>query len=237
MIELNLLPDVKKDFLKAQRTRNSVISGAIIITIAAAVITAILASTVYIGQNAVIALQTKSVKEKNDKLKSQPEIEKYLTVQNQLKNIDALHSDKLLYSRAFTYIQALNPATPNNIALSSIALKKEESLLELEGTVRNFEALTIFKTTLESAKLKYETAGTEGSQETQMFTTVSLLDAGLRSSDKGSVVGFKLQLVYPETIFQRETLNGKIEVPSEVTSDGDRNAPKELFGAQPEGTR
>jgi hypothetical protein len=237
MIELNLLPDVKKEFLKAQRTRNNVISGAIILTIAAAVITAILASTVYIGQNAVIALQTKSVKEKNDKLKSQPEIEKYLTVQNQLKNIDTLHNGKYLYSRALTYLQALNPSTPNNVVLSSVSLKKEDKSLELEGSVRNFEALTIFKTTLQTAKLKYQTANSSDQQETVLFNTVTLADAGIRSSDKTSVVNFRMLLTYPEAIFLTSTKNGKIEVPNEVTSDGDRNAPKELFGAQLEGTR
>ena len=234
MIELNLLPDVKKEYLNAQRTRNTVISGSIIATIAAGVITVILASTVYIGQNAVIALQKNSVKEKNEKLKSQPEIEKYLTVQNQLKHIAALHDGKFLYSRAFTYLQALNPATPNNVALASVSLIKEGTTLDVEGTARNFEALTTFKATLESANLRYTTGDSTEEQSVRMFTTVSLLDAGLRTVDGGSLVGFRLQLTYPDTIFLKATKNGKVEVPSLVTSDGDRNAPKELFGTQPQ---
>ena len=31
MIELNLLPDIKKEFIRAQRTRNKVIAGAILV--------------------------------------------------------------------------------------------------------------------------------------------------------------------------------------------------------------
>ena len=237
MIELNLLPDVKKEFLKAQRTRNAVISGAILTTIGAGIITVILASTVYIGQNAVIALQKNSVKEKHEKLQSQPEIEKYLTVQNQLKNIASLHDGKYLYSRAFVYLQALNPAAPNNVALASMTLVKEDKTLEITGTARNFEALTTYKATLESAKLSYTSGDSTDTQSVNMFDSVALMDAGLRSLNGVPLVGFRMQLTYPDVIFAPDTKNGKVEVPSVITSDADRNAPKQLFGTDPQETQ
>jgi len=243
MIELNLLPDVKKEYLRAQKTRNAVISGAILTTIAAGVITVILATTVYVGQNAVISLQKKSIQDKHSKLAAQPEIEKYLTVQNQLKNIDSLHDGKYLYSRAFSYLQSLNPASPNNVALSTVSLTKETKTIELEGTARNFEALSVYKMTLETAQLKYASDGADGEQNIPMFDSVSLVEAGLKNIDGKNLVSFRMQITYPDTIFLASTKNGKVQVPSQVTSDGDRNAPKpsdkpaEVFGTEPEGAQ
>lgn len=235
MIEINLLPDVKKEFINAQRTRNTVISVAILVSIAAGVVTLLLAATVYGGQTAVMAAQTESIKKKKDELASKPEIDKYLTVQNQLKNIDALHVSKPLYSQAFGYIQALNPAAPNNVVLTTLEIRAEDSRIELAGSARNFEALTVFKTTLESAKLSYKTRGFDETQNTRLFDTVSLVDASLRGTDSDSVVNFVIQLYYPAVIFDPATQDAKIEVPVETTSDAGRNSPTELFSTEPVG--
>lgn len=237
MIELNLLPDVKKEFINAQRTRNTVISVSILVTIAAGIVTLLLAATVYGGQVAVMAAQTQSIQKKKAELGNKPEIDKYLTVQNQLKNIDSLHSSKPLYSQAFNYLQALNPAAPNNVALTNLEIRAEDSKMEMTGTVRNFEALTIFKTTLESAKLNYTTRGSDEKQSTKLFDSISLMDASLKSTDNGSLVSFTMQLFYPPAIFDAATQNAVIDVPKEITSDSGRNAPKELFGTEPGGAQ
>jgi Tfp pilus assembly protein PilN len=237
MIEINLLPDVKKEFINAQRTRNTVISVAILVSIAAGVVTLLLAATVYGGQTAVMAAQTESIKKKKNERAAKPEIDKYLTVQNQLKNIDALHVAKPLYSQAFGYLQALNPAAPNNITLTTLEIRAEDSRIELAGSARNFEALTVFKTTLESASLSYTTRGSDDVQNTRLFDTLNLVDASLRGTDSSSVVNFVIQLYYPAVIFDGATQNAKIEVPVETTSDAGRNSPTELFGTDPAGAQ
>ena len=235
MIELNLLPDVKKEFIRAQRTRNTVISIAIITTIAAGVITAILATTVYIGQAVAIKVQTDDIKKKANELKSKPEIDKYLTIQNQLKNLDQLHNGKYAYSRAFNYLQKVNPAQPNNVALSKVTFTKEGNILVLEGTSRNFEALAVYKTTLENASLKYKTPGVEDETTVKLFDTVSLTEASLSNIDGKPLTSFKILVTYPEVAFSYSTSSVDVTVPNVVTSDGDRNTPKELFGSQPGG--
>ena len=237
MIELNLLPDVKKEFINAQRTRNTVISLSILVTIAAGVITLLLAISVYGGQTAIIAVQTDSIKKKESELQKKPEINKYLTVQNQLKNIDSLHSSKMIYSQLFGYLQSLNPAAPNNIALNSVKVSKDELSVELMGNVKDFAALTVFKTTLESASLKYSEGDSDQTTTSKLFDSVTLAEAGLKNTDSGAVVNFTIRLTYPAVIFAPSTKSPQVVVPSQVTSDADRNAPKEIFGSNPGGAQ
>lgn len=237
MIELNLLPDVKKEFIRAQRTRNTVISIAILATIGAAAIIVLLAMTVYVLQTATINLQTQSIKDKAKALQGKQEINKYLTVQNQLQNIDALHTTKPLYSRAFNYVQSLNPAAPNNVALTEMTLTAEGASLEIEGTANNFAALAVFKTTLENAALQYKQDGSDEQLETPLFDTVTLLEASVANIEGRLLTVFRIKLVYPEDIFLASVKDPKVKVPSEITSDADRNAPRQVFGGNPEETQ
>jgi len=84
MIGINLLPDVKKEFLKAQRTRNTVISLSILIMFVAGGLTVFLALFVYVGQTTAINVVKGDIDTKQKTLGEKPEITKYLTIQNQL---------------------------------------------------------------------------------------------------------------------------------------------------------
>lgn len=232
MIELNLLPDVKKEFIKAQRTRNAVISFSIVATIAAGVLTTLLLSYVYVAQPLIIGAQTKAIKESEQKLKDIPEIDKYLTVQNQLSNLDSLHAERYAYSRAFGYLQQLNPAAPNNVAISAVIFDKELKTLEINGVTRNFQALDVFQDTLENAQLTYTSDGQVST--VRLFDKVVLEEAGLSSSGDVPLTNFKFLLAYPDEAFQNSSKDVKITVPSMITSDADRNAPKEIFGTTPQ---
>ncbi|MBC7746834.1 hypothetical protein H7Y40_02545 [Pedobacter sp.] len=234
MIELNLLPDVKKEFIKAQRTRNTVISVSIIATIGAGVLTALLLSYVYVAQPLLISSQTNAIKKSTAELKAIPEIDKYLTVQNQLNTIDSLHSGLYKYSRAFSFLQQLNPSEPNNVSFSSVIFDKTTNTIEFQGISRNFQALNVFQDTLKNATLTYKSGDTENT--VSLFDQVVLQEAALSNVNNASVTSFKFQLVYPDVAFLSSSTDVKIAVPNLTTSDADRNAPKEIFGTQLEGT-
>lgn len=233
MIELNLLPDVKKEFIKAQRTRNTVITGAIFTTIIAGGLVVLLALTVYGGQAVFIATRTNDIKKAQQELSSIPEIDKYLTVQNQLSNIDALHSDKYLYSRIFTYLQQVNPSNPNNVALSSVEATKEGDTIAIKGTARNFDAVNIFQETMLQAQLRYKTDGTD--QTMPLFQDVTLTNTALVNVDGRTLTTFEFTLTVDKTAFLASSTDVNVTVPSVTTSDADKNAPRAVFGTSPEG--
>lgn len=235
MIELNLLPDVKKEFIRAQRTRNTVIAAMIMATIAAGAITFLLVSFVWVVQPVYKKHQTGEIEKNTKVLKDIKDIDKYLTVQNQLNNIQGLHDEKANYSRLFGFLQQLNPAVPNNIALSSANVIEVDKMIELEGTARNFQAVNIFQNTLENAKLSYKDGDED--RDLDLFDTVTLSQAALSDNNGTVLANFKFILTYNPEVFASEINSPVVTVPNLITSDADRNAPKEVFAPQPEGVQ
>lgn len=235
MIELNLLPDVKKEFIKAQRTRNVVVSGAIITTIVAAGAVAFLATTVYGAQSLLITNLNKDIKNNHQKLASKNEINKYLAIQSQLESLDQVSGQRAIYGRVFDYLQQLNPAPPSNITIYSLELLQEGNSIKLTGSANNFEAVNNFKYTLENASLVFTKDGQE--QKLPLFSAVVAGQPALTTTNGITLANFTFDLTYAPEAFSKDTPNPKISVPKLVTSDGDQNAPKELFGNSPEPTQ
>lgn len=232
MIELNLLPDVKKEFIKAQRTRNVVVSGAIMVTIVAIGAIAFFATTVYGAQQLVISTLNTQIKDNFKELESKKEINKYLAIQSQLKSLDEVSGQRALYGRVFDYFQQLNPAPPSNVTIYSLDLTKTDTRIVIFGSAGNFEAVNNFKYTLENAKLTYDVAGEQ--QEMPLFTLVTAKQPSLSTTNGVTEANFSFDLVFAPEAFSMDTTNPKVVVPKLITSDSDQNAPKELFGTSPE---
>lgn len=232
MIELNLLPDIKKEFLKAQRTRNTVISGAIIISIVAGAIVVLLATTVYGGQSLLIKNLNDEISKNHKTLASKQEINKYLAIQSQLKSVDDAAKTRSSYARLFDYLQQLNPATPFNVTLFDLNLAKDTSTITMSGSANNFEAVNNFRATLERAKFSY-TLENDQKQEVNLFTNVTNNAPSLSTVDGKVIALFDFTVTFSAEAFDPSIEKYEVIVPKLVTSDGDRNAPKELFGEAP----
>lgn len=186
MIELNLLPDVKKEFIRAQRTRNMVISGAIFVCIVAAGAVALLATTVYGAQNVWIANLKKEIAENHQIVANKQEINKYLAIQSQLNALDMKAQERSVYERLFDFLPQLNPAPPFNVTIYDFDLVKDTSTITMSGSADSFEAVNNFKYTLEQAKLKYKLEdGT--TNETELFTNVTSSAPTLSTTNGGQV--------------------------------------------------
>lgn len=230
MIGLNLLPDVKKEFIKAQRTRNTVISLSILSMFVAGGLTVFLALFVYVGQNTAINVVKGDITKKQATLESKTEIAKYLTIQNQLGTLKVLESKdyRILYSRLFDYLLQLNPAAPNSVQLGSLKVLSEGSAINIQGTTSDFHALDTFKNTLEKSTLTYS-SGTD-SLQVALFSEVNLKSASLSQSNSKSFVAFEFDLTYSAEIFSPEITQFQLTVPKLTISDAQNNAPSELFG-------
>lgn len=230
IIGLNLLPDVKKEFLKAQRTRNTVISLSILTMFVAGGLTVFLALFVYVAQTTAMNVVKGDIETKQKTLQDKPEIAKYLTIQNQLAALKMLHGAdyKIVYSRLLDYLPQLNPAVPNNVQLGSARITKNGTLITIQGTTQDFHALDTFKNTLEQAKLKYPDGDT--TKEVVLFSQVTLKSAALTQSDAGSGVTFEFDLTYTPDIFNPAVTSYQLVIPKLTISDAQTNAPSELFG-------
>lgn len=221
MITINLLPDVKQEFLRAKRTRGQVIGIATLVSIAMLGLVVLLAFWVYVGQALQINYYTTQIKQNGNKMVAIPELDKYLTLQNQLDNLDELHSSKSDFSRLMTYLPKLNPAAPNNVTLSDIEIKTsdEGNQLMMKGETKDYTALNIFRDTLKTAQLRYTDDENKLVTE-QLFETVAVTTSALdKAQDGKSVVSFEIQIAYNPNAFLFS-----VKKPEVVVKDKDTTA-------------
>ncbi len=228
MIQLNLLPDLKKEFLRAQTARNRVISASVLIVLAALAVTTVAAFYVYGVQNVQIALVNNEITDKSKKLKDVKDINKYLTLQHQLATLPDLHAKKNVYSRLFDYLPTLNPSAPNTVTLVSLQTADSDQTTIFSGTAPNFEAFNVFKDTLVNAKATYTAAGQSTPIETTLFRKVLVQTASLGQSSKGLVVNFTVQTTYNSDVFLASTSGVSVAVPTQTTGNSG-SAPGAVF--------
>ena len=176
MISLNLLPDVKKDLLRVRRERNLVVSISVVVVGASIGVLLLLSGTlgVLVATKALMENGIKNDEQTIKQAQKKKQLDKYITIQNQLKQIGKLKSDQQVYSRLMDYLTQLNPAAPNNVQISSATIEAPAGssgstsssssssasadgiTMTIEGKTTNFSALDVYKNTLSKAQLSYE---------------------------------------------------------------------------------
>lgn len=225
MIQLNLLPDVKKEFLQAQRTKATVIGVSILVTLGAVALTVFLFLTVYIGQPLLTAAKQGEIDSRSKELKAVEDIDKYLTIQNQLKTLPELYNQKVTYSRLFEYLKVLNPAPPNNIRLSSLQVDKENQEIIFNGVAGNFQAFTVFRDTLVNAELAYTQDGEE--QKGLLFAKDGIVieSQSLTRNQGRQELGFVLKATYNDFAFDPNIEEVTLTIPNIQTTQSITGAP------------
>ncbi len=243
MIQLNLLPDIKKQLLHAQMQRNLVISVCIIITIVAGSVILLLGGIMG-GQALQKNNLTQSIEDSKTaiaKKQSDSQLDQYLTVQNQLSKISSLKSQQLNYSRVFDYLRQLNPAAPNSVSLGSVKITAPGSssstgttestgvTIELQGETANYSSLNVFKSTLSLATFSYAPKEGANVETKPLFVSVTVASSSL-TNDK---LSFSIIAVFDTAVFSSDSVDIKLDIPNETTSDSDRNSPSNIFSSEP----
>ncbi len=177
MIQFNLLPDVKMAYMKAQRTKRMLSSVSIV---AAAVSLGLLLFSffiVYVVQGTAIKSQAKKIQDYTKQLSSTPNLNKQLTVQNQLGALTGLHEQKPVTSRVFSHI---GNVTPDGISLNKLSVDFATNKITLGGTAPSYDAVRIYADTLKTTK--YAIKGSTDAQPA--FTGVVL--TSFAKDDKGA---------------------------------------------------
>ena len=156
MIEINLVPDVKQELIKARMIRSAVISGAIVTTIIAGAIVAVLAVYVFGAQTLRSAVADQQIKDGGAKLAKVEDLSKILTIQNQLTKINAINDAKPIDSRTFDMLQAIIPPAPNQVTVSSVKIDAEAGSITLDGQTPTYPSLEAFKKTIAAAYVRYK---------------------------------------------------------------------------------
>ena len=141
MIQFNLLPDIKKEYIKTQRIKRLVMNASFIASAAALAIFLILASSVYVVQKKSIHDLKNDIDSNTNTFKNIPNISDALTVQSQLGSLSTLHAQKPSASRLFSYLTTL---TPNNATISNLKIDFTANTLTIDGNAPGFDVVNTF---------------------------------------------------------------------------------------------
>lgn len=222
MITLNLLPDIKKEYLKASKTKNMFMAIAFLASLAAIGVVALMSLYVLGLQKLQISNSQGSIDQSILALTDTEDLDKIITVQNQLKSLPSLHQDTTAASRLFDYLQIL---TPNEVSLNSIQIDYLEYNAELKGTGVSFKAVNTFVDTLKNASYTF----TDGNGSPLAFDSV-VLD----SINADDTTSFKVVLVYDPAIFDPNISGLKLSVPNITSTRSQTEKPKSLFDTKEE---
>jgi hypothetical protein len=230
MIEINLVPDVKQELIKAQRVRASVISVAIVVGIGAVGIVVLLAFWVFAVQAARGVLTDNTIKEESQKLSNVEDVSDTLTIQNQLSKLPAMHDEKNIDSRLFDILTTINPSAPNNVAITNVSLDSSTTTIKLEAqAVNGYPALDVFKKTINATTFEFTRDGEK--QSVKLATGMSDSDRSYGEDASGAkVLRFTLTFTYPEELFARTSQNASIVAPERTNAtDSFLGVPQSLF--------
>ena len=221
MIQVNLLPDVKQNFIKARRLKRLTVLIAIIVAGSALALFSLLFITVNIWQKQRIKGITNNINRLSTELKSIPDLDRVLTVQQQLKSLPDLHAKKPAATRLFTYISQVTPAT---VKISSFAVNFETKTFSISGSADKLESINKFVDTLKFTNYKMSPDATE---EKPAFSGVVLKSFGRDS--KGA--NYSVDLSFDSVIFDSKIAALSLIVPKIITTRSETERPQALFQA------
>lgn len=237
MIRLNLLPDIKREYIRARRIEARVITLATLASIGAVAGIVALGLWVYGAQTLQKNLLNSSIEKRMSELKSKKDINKYVTVQNQLTHIDSLHGNKVIISRVFDVLSKLNPKAPNNITISDLTVDTTNTIMSFEGQVGTYTALETFRDTLKNAELQYQVEGESGSNTEKLFSDVLIVSQaiGKDQATQKDYVSFKISAKYSTRVFAVNVNSFQVIVPNIETTQSKQDAPDVFGGDQKTG--
>lgn len=215
MIQFNLLPDVKLEYMKAERTKRMVIAVSTVVTIVSVAILVILLLVVLVFQKKYMTDLTSDITSYSNDLKATPDLDKILTVQNQLNSLTGLHQDKPDTTRIFSYIEGV---TPPEVGIANLTIDFDASTFVITGSASSLADVNRFIDTLKFTEFNQD------STKQKAFKGVVLANFG--RADKGA--SYTINLTFEPVIFDN-TKEIALTVPDQITTRSETEKPSVLF--------
>lgn len=232
MIQINLLPDVKLEYIKARRLKRTVISVCILVSAVAFAVFALIFVSVTVVQKKHLSNLETDIQSQTKQLESMQNITKILTVQNQLDSLTGMHKEKPVASRVFTYIKQL---APTEASINTLTVNFDETSMVISGNAVNLASVNKFADTLKFTQ--YTAGANEENQLALAFSEVTLSEFGISNSGtNGKPASYSITLKYNPEIFSSAS-DIKLTIPNQITTRSETEKPQNVFEqpAQTEG--
>lgn len=230
MTQFNLLPDIKLQYLKAQRQRKIVTLVSIVVSVVAILWTISFYTLTYLQKVEINSLanniQSQGLNVSNDK-----NLNRILTIDNQISTLNTLHSQEPATSYLETYLYQLIPLKANisnlNVTFSSGDSNSSNNTSDTMTITGNANSLATINQLVDSLEFAtYSVKGTAGSQKA--FSGVVLSSFGIDQTGVSYTINFNFN---PELFNITDTV--KLNVPSKVSTRSELDQPTILFKPNP----
>lgn len=232
MIEVNLVPDVKQELIKANRVRTVVVSTAILVGAIAIGIVVLLAVYLFLGQTVRSNIAAGQINDKYKELSSIEDLNNTLTVQQQLGALTEQHDKKNISSRFFDLLVAINPPAPNQVVFSTARVEADDLTIRLQGqAVNGYIAADVLKKTILGTNFSYRDDSND-TQTVPLTTNVSTTELSYGEDSTGNkVLRFTMTFEYDPVLFERSSKDAIIVRPDrQNVTDSYLRLPESLFG-------
>lgn len=209
MIQFNLLPDIKIQYLRANRQKHTVLLVSALAIAASIATIVVLLIVVYGLQKKNMGDLNSDIKTSSAELRSTKDLTKILTVQNQLKALPGLHESKPVATRLYGYLEQ---ATPANSVNSRVMADFTANTLSISGTADALSTVNVYIARLKATQFRVDGNATT---DKKAFTDVTLASFG-RDAKSAS---YTITMNFDAQIFSEAN-----DVQLVITSDGKAEA-------------
>lgn len=229
MIQFNLLPDVKLEYVKAKRAKHLVVLVSVVLASLAVGVMMVLFFGVNVVQKRHLNNLSKDITEKSDQLKQEKDIDKILTVQNQLNNLNKLHDAKPAAERIGDYLEKV---TPHDVAISTLSVDFGVNTLKFDGKATSVKSVNQMIDTMKFAEYKLTEKGEDGKSTTttgSAFSSVVLASFDRADGEEKMPVTYEITANFDPLIFNVTKKISLVIPASKITTQSVTERPTPLF--------
>jgi Tfp pilus assembly protein PilN len=223
MIEFNLLPDVKLEYLNARRLKRVVISFSVIIGASALGLFILLLLFVDVAQKVKLNKLNNNINTTSAQLKNNNNLNSILTIQNQLKTLPTIESKTPQVSRLSGYLAEIMPA---NATVSNLSADFQANTMNISGSADSLATVNQLVDTL-----KFATYSDSSSSNNQAFSAVVLTSFGYGGGSGTAKASYAINLSFDPKLFSPDE-NITLTVPPEITTRSILGQPSAIFKAK-----
>lgn len=224
MIQFNLLPDVKLQYIRARRLKRTAILISSTVAAASLFFLVLMFVAVSVFQRNYLRALSSDITKYGEQLKNVQDLDKILTVQNQLNSLPALYDQSPKTSRLFGYIQQI---TPNSATISELTVNFTDNKLSIKGTAVSLEIVNKFTDTL-----KFTTYKDASETQVNAFKDVVLTDFSRVENN----TNYQIDMGFDPYIFDAKSSISTLTVPvGLITTRSQTESPNQLFQTSTDG--
>jgi uncharacterized membrane protein len=212
MIQFNLLPDVKLQYVKARKLKHAVITISILVAAGSLAVLVLLFGIVNGLQRTHLNNLNNDIAKKSSELKEKPDLDKILTIQNQLNNLTPLHEQKHQASRLQQFVSQI---TPVQATFAEFTINFDESTMKITGAADSLLTVNQFIDTIKFTKYTIVAEG-ESAESAEQFAAFK--DVVLTSFDRNEEgASYEIDLKFDPLIFDNKNTVALV-VPEIITT-------------------